>query len=100
MQETPHLPACRADLIRVVLHVLDGLQHAERLVHAAAKCQVVYRRVLDDALSQDRRRNAKVLNPQNLVGKPQSDKGPCHVTVAGSSLRTPSPCCQAGPLVL
>ena len=35
------LPARRAHLIRVVLHVLDRLQRAERLVHGAAEGKVV-----------------------------------------------------------
>merc|ERR1719473_575251 len=44
------LPARRAHLIRVVLHVLDRLQSAERLVHGAAEGKVVDGAVLDDAL--------------------------------------------------
>ena len=44
------LPASRADLIRVLLHVLDGLQSALGLLHTSAKCQVVDGAVLDDAL--------------------------------------------------
>ena len=37
-------------LVRVFLHVLDGLQNAQSLLHIAAKGQVVDCGVLDDTL--------------------------------------------------
>ncbi len=50
------LPAGGAHLVGVALHVLDGLQHALGLVHAAAERQVVDGRVL-------RAREARVAQP-------------------------------------
>lgn len=47
------LPSGGADLIRVVLHVLHGLQRAEGLVNASPDSQVVDGRVLDNTLLVD-----------------------------------------------
>ncbi len=44
------LPACRADLIWVLLHILDGLQSALGLLDAPSKRQIVDGGVLDDSL--------------------------------------------------
>lgn len=48
-----HRHTCGADLIRVLLHVLNGLQRAQHLINIAAKCQVVDGGVLDDALQNE-----------------------------------------------
>eukprot|EP00982_Pelagococcus_subviridis_P007331 30555-Pelagococcus_subviridis.AAC.3 len=47
------LPPRRANLIRVLLHVLKRLQRAQRLVHGAAEREVVDGGVLHDALLVD-----------------------------------------------
>jgi len=54
-----HRPGAWAHLIGVGLDVLDGLQGAQGLVHAAAKAQVVDGRVLHHALLVDDEQTAQ-----------------------------------------
>jgi hypothetical protein len=44
------LPASRANLVRVLLNILDRLENPNRLVNASAECHVVDGGMLDDAL--------------------------------------------------
>jgi len=53
------LPASRAHLVRVGLHVLHRLQDAQGLVDAAAEGQVVDGGVLDDTLAVDQEEAAQ-----------------------------------------
>lgn len=65
------LPAGRANLVWVLLDVLDGLKHAQGFIYTAAKSKVVDGAVLDESLLVDDEEAAQgnAIVRQHLIGR-------------------------------